>query len=75
MSFAVTFLIALVVLLLHDGRLGSVHDIPAFMWGFTVLGVLGTIFLPLLASHHVSRLPKASDARAYENPSDDTGPR
>lgn len=75
MSFAVTFFIALVVLLLNDGRLGSARDIPAFAWGFMVLGVLGTVFLPLLASHKVARLPRSADARAYENPSDDPGPR
>jgi hypothetical protein len=75
LSFAVTFAIALVVLLLHDGRLGSAGDIPAFAWGFMVLGVIGTVFLPLLASHKVSRLPQAGDARPYEGPPDERLPR
>jgi hypothetical protein len=74
-SFAITFLVAFLVLLFSDGLLGSAKDIPAIAWGLMVLGVLGTVFLPLLVSHNVAPLPRPADAREYHDPVKDQLPR
>lgn len=74
-SFAFTFAVALGVMLISGRELGSANDVPAFAWGLMVLGVLGTVFLPLLVSHKVDPLPKPADAREYQDPTKDQLPR
>jgi hypothetical protein len=59
-----------VTLFIADGRIVSPSDVPKFVWGGLILGLLLTISIPLLASRQVRPLPRATDRREFENPTD-----
>ncbi|MEI6720322.1 MAG: hypothetical protein WCO67_06120 [Betaproteobacteria bacterium] len=55
---------------LHAGasRIQSVGDVPAYVWGVLLMGLVITITVPLLSAAPVGRLPKSSDRRGFEDP-------
>jgi uncharacterized membrane protein YphA (DoxX/SURF4 family) len=66
----VTLVAALQAILRFDEKIADVATIPNFTWGIIALSMLLTIAIPIGSHRNVSALPKISDRREFEDPTD-----
>jgi len=59
-----------VLLAMFGRQIEAVGAIPNLVWGLFAVSALFTITFPVFTSRHMSPLPRASERREYENPSD-----
>ena len=50
----------------------SLSEIPKYYIGYVLVSIFGCLVIPLLTSEHVDKLPKKSERREYEVPSEET---
>ncbi|MBM3273133.1 hypothetical protein FJY94_07825 [Candidatus Kaiserbacteria bacterium] len=70
MSLLVTVGTTMGMFFVYGGNIAQVNDIAKPVWGIIGVSLLLTVALPLLAGGAASALPKASDRRSYEDPTD-----
>jgi hypothetical protein len=67
-SLLVTVVTTISMFVVYGGDIAQVNDVPTPVWGVIGISLLLTLALPLLSGRSTSPLPKASDRRPYEDP-------
>lgn len=67
-SLLVNVVTTIGMFVVYGGNIAQVNDVPTPVWGVIGISLLLTLALPLLAGRSASPLPKASDRRPYEDP-------
>ena len=67
-SLLATLITTIGLFVVYGGDIAQVNDVPTPAWGVIGISLLLTLTLPLLASRDAAPLPKASDRRTYEDP-------
>ncbi len=68
LSLLATLVTTGAMFLIYGGNIVQIGDVPKPVWGVIGLSLLFTLVLPLLEGRHADPLPKASDRRTYEDP-------
>ncbi len=67
-SFGWTLLGGFIVLFRYDQHIEKLNAVPSLVWGLLLLGILGSVLIPLLSTRHITSLPNRDDRREYEPP-------
>ena len=67
-SLIVTMAMTIGMFVLSKGGVAQVNDVPTPVWGLVGISLLLTVSLPVLAGRAATPLPKASERRVYEDP-------
>jgi len=74
LSFTFTLIYGFYLFIFYMPIIGfqSLSEIPKYYIGYVLLSIFGCLVIPLITSEPIDKLPKKSDRREYEVPSEET---
>ncbi|TSA44423.1 hypothetical protein D4R49_00170 [bacterium] len=69
-SFLTTFVMGLITVWMFDRKVQSLELVSPLVWAVICIGFLVTIAIPMVTPRIQAPLPRASERRDFENPSD-----
>jgi hypothetical protein len=68
-SFGWTLVSGFVILKIYGYKIEDYEQVPYYVWGVMLLGLIISLAIQLLSNKYVTPLPRSTDRREYENTS------